>query len=222
MQCSRSLNKLKEVIAVATVLATISCLVPESAQAIQLKFSGSPNAGDELDFFLNTSVKGENSIFKEAIQEVTYKCKPESTAGCPKDLWGKELIFKSGDLKAKISKKSENTVKYDTVLAENSNFLRIVIRVTSDAQTANSLLTSLEPLISLKEKNFDVAAVVAHNEGGLEIFDGAFGNPFKVTQVPDPDFTSSLLGAGAIGTVLLLNRIGHSGKLAKSRLTRSE
>ena len=220
MDFSMGLNNLKKIMAVATVLATISCLVPESAQAIQLKFSGSPNAIDELDFFINTSVKGENSIFKEAIQEVTYKCKTESTAGCPEDLLGKELLFKSGDLKA--FEISENTVQYDTVLSENSNFLRIVIRVTSDAQTANSLLTSLEPLISLKEENFEVAAVVAHNEGGLVIGDGAFGNPFKLTQVPEPDATSSILGAGAIGTVLLLKRIGHSGKLAKSRLTRSE
>jgi hypothetical protein len=219
MDFSMGLNNLKKIMAVATVLATISCLVPESAQAIQLKFSGSPNAGDELDFFINTSVKGENSIFQEAIQEVTYKCKPESTAGCPEDLGGKELLFKSGDLKA--FEISENTVQYDTVLSENSNFLRIVIRVTADAQTANLLLTSLEPLISLKQENFQVAAVVAHNERGLEIRDQAF-RPFKVTQVPEPDFTSSLLGAGAIGTVLLLKRIGHSGKLAKSRLTRSE
>ena len=216
------LNNLKKIMAVATVLGTISCLVPESAQAIQLKFSGSPNARDELDFFINTSVKGENSIFKEAIQEVTYKCKKDSTAGCPADLSQveKELIFKLGDLKAfEISK---NTVQYDTMFSENSNFLRIVIRVTSDAQTANSLLTSLESLISLKEENFKVAAVVAHNKKELKIDDQAFGNSFKVTQVPDPDFTSSLLGAGAIGTVLLLKRIGHSGKLAKSRLTRSE
>lgn len=211
MGFSMGFNKLNKVMAGATAFATISCLMPESAQAIQLKFTGTPNSGDELNFILDTSITAKESTFEEAIQKVTYECTTDSDF-CPEAVLGKELNFGSGDLKAEIF---EDTVQYSTVLSKDYNVIKIVIRVNS---SDFRLLNSLEPLIPfIENEDFEVAADVAEKGEEFEIGDDAFGNPFTVTQVSEPDATSSLLGAGAIGAVLLLKRIGRSEKLAKNR-----
>jgi hypothetical protein len=78
MQCSRSLNKLKKVTAVATVIATISCLIPQSAQAGIFKASGNSTNTSQFTFDLDDSVQDQAGMdeskgeFPGAIQNFNF------------------------------------------------------------------------------------------------------------------------------------------------------
>lgn len=236
MGFSMGFNKLNKVMAVATVLATVSCLVPESAQAlnlvpesaqalvanindIQFKFSGTPNSEDKLDIFFNleTELDTSNLIFEKGIQKATYICAEYSTENCSLD---EKFIFSSGDLEAYqiafIDR--EPYVQYVAMLTginyftEEDAFLHIAIQIPSSSP--NLSIKAIEDLSEflLFNKNQEVGVFARLNER-LD-FDFLKDNAsqflqFSVTQVPEPNVTSSLLSAGAIGTVLLLKHIGR-------------
>lgn len=74
MSYSMNINKSKKIIAIATVITTISCLAPESAQA-RLRFSGTSNFPgiDIQSFVIDTTIQDSNTdvnvgIFDKAIQ----------------------------------------------------------------------------------------------------------------------------------------------------------
>ncbi len=215
MAYSISLNKLKNIIAGVTVLTTISCLVPESAQAIKLGFSGSPNASEtEVDFILDTSVnRNDVGRFEGAVQEVRFTCN-EPIFGCEK-VKGKEastsfpfkLDFGSGDLTA--YRISDDTVRYEAILSDaNSNNLWLNIRVFS---RDSELLTSLSTLSQLLEtKNYKVAARLYSPPS-----EGDFVQ-LPIREVPEPDATGSSL-VGALGAVSLLKGVKRSRKLQISQ-----
>jgi hypothetical protein len=116
MSCSTTLNKLKKVMAVATVLAAISCLVPESAQAVRAKLSGTPAANPRIDIFeleINLNARpsnpnnNENEIFfSEAITNFRGVFAEE---GRPEPLENIRvpLNFSSGDLTVSFLSQSD-------------------------------------------------------------------------------------------------------------------
>jgi hypothetical protein len=242
MQCSRSLNKFKKVIAVATVLATISCLVPESAQAIKLGFSGSPNGGASfLDFTLDTSVPPETTsdsnvvLFPEAIQDAEYMC-PREILVNPCTNEDREISFLPGTLRAsRITTETDlnrypssnsfiGGVKYEATLNSQSSSDFIEVGILVIQSSSFDLINSLSALGNLFP-NDDGSVSVSYVGIGFpnskeSPFIGA-GNRFKVVPefevVPEPDATSSLLGVGTIGAVLLLKRIKRSRKFQGSQ-----
>jgi hypothetical protein len=207
MGCLISSYNFNKAVALATALTTVACLVPESVQAGILRFSGSPNIGEtSLNFNLDDSVQDSKKLdpnigfFKGAVQQAIYTCETKnSNFGCNKK--GNKFLFKSGDLTA--SKISENTVQYEAMLSDGkSNVLNLAILVGSnDSAFINSLSALSQFLIENKKVN-----VVANLNSSSPLI-GDPGNPFHITEVPDPNMTSSLLGIGAIGTLLLLKRI---------------
>jgi hypothetical protein len=243
MQCSRSLNKFKKVIAAATVLATISCLVPESAQAILLRFSGSPNGGASfLDFTLDTSVPPETTsdsnvvLFPEAIQDAEYRCTGEILVfPCTNE--DREFSFLPGTLRAsRITTETDvnrypgsnslfiGGVKYEATLNSQSSSDFIEVGILVIQSSSFDLINSLSALGNLFPNNDGSVSVsyvgIAFPYSKESPFIGA-GNRFKVVSdvevVPDPDATRSLLGVGAIGAVLRLKRIKRSRKFQGSQ-----
>ncbi len=239
MQCSRSLNKFKKIIAVVTVLTTISCLVPKSAEAILLRYSGSPNSGvSSLTFTLDTSVPPETTsdsnvvLFPEAIQEAEYRCTGGTLLFCLNE--DREISFLAGTLRAsRITTETDlngypssnsfiGGVKYEATLNSQSSSDFIEFGILVNQSSSFDLINSLSALGSLLT-----------NDGGSDSYvgirapnskEGSFigaGSNFKVVPefevVPDPDATTSLLGVGAIGAVLVLKRIKRSRKFQGSQ-----
>jgi len=226
MAYSISLNNLKNIIAVVTVLTTISCLVPESAQAIKLGFSGSPNGGFTfLDFTLDTDVRDSNEalnegLFKEAIQEAKYTvCSgviPHSSPDtCVVD---REIYFLSADIQASLLTEADienlfhgigqiGEVKYEATLISNvDNFsLNFIFAVPPNG---SDLLNDLSGLSAFT--NTSVFTII-RGGGGLAL------GITPITEVPEPDVTGSLLGVGALGAVSLLKGVKRSIKLQISQ-----
>jgi hypothetical protein len=226
MQCARSLNKFKKVIAAATVLATISCLVPESAQAILLRFSGSPNGGASfLDFTLDTSVPPETTsdsnvvLFPEAIQEAEYRCNRGAFRLCLNE--DREISLLPGTLRAsRITTETDlngypssnsliGGVKYEATLNSQSSSDFIEVGILVIQSSSFDLINSLSALGSLFTNDDDPVSYVGIRAPNSK--EGPFiGDPsnFVVVPefevVPEPNATSSLLGVGAIGALLLL------------------
>jgi len=242
MQCSRSLKKFKKVIAVATFLATIPCLVPESAEAILLRYSGSPNGGaSSLEFTLDTSVSPETTsdsnvvLFPEAIQDAEYMCTGEILVNpCTNE--EREISFLPGTLRAsRITTETDlnggypssnsfiGGVKYEATLNSQSSSDFIEVGILVIQSSSFDLLNSLSALGNLfpnDDGSVSVSYVGIGFPSSNEVsFIGA-GRNFEVVPefevVPDPDATSSLLGVGAIGAVLVLKRIKRSRKFKGS------
>jgi len=207
-----NLNQLKKSITVATVLTIVACLVPESAQAIILKFSGSPNNNQTfVDFTINTSIKDSKpddpnvGLFKEAVQEATFTCSQSnnSTFGCTEA--GEIFSFSAGNLTA--SQISDDTVQYEALLFDsNFNYLRLGIRVNS---TDSEFINSLSPLgeVLIETGGIQVAALL----NSPNPLDAGLG--FQVTEVPEPDTIGCLLSAGILGVALLPKGSRRSRKL---------
>jgi hypothetical protein len=222
MDYSINLNNFKAVAVVATVLTTISCLVPEYAQALSLRFSGVPNSSESsLDFTLDTSVPGDSSgLFLGAIQEATYTCIEYRIDLCAGNT---EIFFRPGDLQAsQITESSlENFtngpgesfiggVQYEATLRDiDNNFLKFAFFVLpNDSNLINDLsnLSTFSLLPTVITESVNTMNFVPTN--------------FTITPqviVPEPNATSSLLGVGAIGAVLLLKRIKRSRKFQGSQ-----
>ena len=105
MSYSISFNNFKKVAAVATFLTTMVCLVPESAQAVRLRFSGAPNDDKStLVFILDTSIldaANDPNIgsFPGAIQNANYSCTTENSIS----VWcggQPQILFNPGNLQA--------------------------------------------------------------------------------------------------------------------------
>ena len=223
-----NLNNFKKSITVATVLTIAACLVPESAQAIILKFSGSPNAGETfVDFTINTSIKDSNpapnkGLFKGAVQEATFTCSPDRNPSFNCTRKGEIFSFNSGDLTASLT--SNNTVQYEATLFDAaSNVLTVGLLISPSGSNFNTfdLINSLSNLNQVLAENPRVLQIA----GQFQSQDpGAFLagvtvitiTPPPVTAVPEPDEVGSLLGTGAISTLLLLKRSRRSRKLTRS------
>jgi hypothetical protein len=222
MDYSINLNNFKAVAVVATVLTTISCLVPEYAQALSLRFSGVPNSSESsLDFTLDTSVPGDSSgLFQGAIQEATYTCIQSSIRFCAGNT---EIFFQPGDLQAsQITESSlENFpngpgedfiggVQYEATLRDiDNNFLKFAFFVRpSDSNLINDL-SNLSTFSSLPTQ-------ITERVNTMNFVPTRFTITPQVI-VPEPNATSSLLGVGAIGAVLLLKRIKRSRKFQGSQ-----
>ena len=222
MRCLISLNKFNKIIAAATILATISCLVSESAQAISLRFSGNPNAGETfLSFTLDTSIESEfkpdgSEYFPGAVQDVIFlKCKNpnpdrrEFLPNCETD----KFLFDSGDLT--FYRLSDNEVKYESMLFdENSNNLKLGISFTglSNAEFITSL-SDLNELLETQRPKFDARL---NSPDAPLTFVNSFTN-VEVAAVPEPNGANSILGIGAIGAVLLLKRTKRSRRIQGSQ-----
>ncbi len=104
-----NLNKLKKSTTVATVITIAACLVPESAQAIILRFSGTPAATPRIDIFefdinLNVSESNNNEgFFSGAIT----KFRGQFVGGEPENIIFLPLSFSSGNLTASVLSQSE-------------------------------------------------------------------------------------------------------------------
>jgi hypothetical protein len=227
MSYSIGLNNLKKVAAVATVFTIATCLVPESAQAVRLQFSGSPNTGETfLDFNLDTSIldsANEPNIgsFQGAIQNASYRCREDKISLCGGQ---PQIFFNPGNLQASpivslddVNPPIIDVVKYEARLdsRSSSDFIEFGIWVRP---SGFDIINSLSELSSIFINNPSDVYVAVRS---LNSQDGTFfvaGNRFEViTSVPEPDGTSSVLVAGAIG-VLLLKRIRRSKKLTQSKV----
>ncbi len=222
MDYSINLNNFKAVAVVATVLTTISCLVPEYAQALSLRFSGVPNSSESsLDFTLDTSVPGDSSgLFQGAIQEATYTCIESRIDLCAGNT---EISFLPGDLQAsQITAPSfENLtdrpgesfiggVKYEATLRDiDNNFLKFAFFVPP---TDSNLLNDLSNLSTFSF----LQTAITERVNTMSFIPTRFSITPQVI-VPEPNATSSLLGVGAIGAVLVLKRIKRSRKLQISQ-----
>ncbi|HAX76959.1 MAG TPA: hypothetical protein DCY88_14255 [Cyanobacteria bacterium UBA11372] len=238
MTYSINLNNFKKVAAVATFLTTMVCLVPESAQAVRLRFSGAPNDDKStLVFILDTSIldaANDPNIgsFPGAIQNANYSCTTENSIS----VWcggQPQILFNPGNLQASPRVPSDGVnnyqsffgynvgVKYEARLDSSSSsdfFIEFVILVkTSHFDIINSLSDLSSVFINNPSDVFVVISPLNSKNGNFT--PAGNGSSFKV--VPEPDATSSVLVAGAIG-VLLLKRIRRSKKLTQSKLTLSE
>jgi hypothetical protein len=223
MDYSINLNNFKAVAVVATVLTTISCLVPEYAQALSLRFSGVPNIDlTRLEFTLDTSVPGDSSgLFQRAIQEATYTCIESSIALCAQKT---EIFFQPGDLQAsQITESSlENFpngpdgerfiggVQYEATLRDiDNNFLKFAFFVP---RTDSNLINDLSNLSTFPS----LPTQITERVNTMSFVSTRFNITPQVI-VPEPNATSSLLGVGSIGAVLLLKRIKRSRKFQGSQ-----
>jgi len=222
MGYSISLNNFKTVAVVATVLTTISCLVPEYAQALSLRFSGSPNASEtSLKFTLDTSVPGDSSgLFLGAIQEATYTCIESRSDLCagnteisflPGDLQASQITDPSfGDLTNYPGESFIGGVKYEATLRDrDNNFLKFAFFVPP---TDSDLINDLSNLTTF---SFLQTAITERVNTMNFVGTSFFIRPQVI--VPEPNATSSLLGVGAIGAVLVLKRIKRSRKFQGSQ-----
>ena len=219
-----NLNNLKKSITVATVLTIAACLVPKSAQAVILKFSGTPNQTTPITFNLDASVENSDpdsneGLFKGAVQEATLVCN-ESIDSSLCSL-GEDLFFNPGDLTAVIS---DTEVQYQATLSDaNSNVLSFTIQVLlsdlafSGAELVDSL-SKLSQLLNETEIPSLVVTTEFRNSSGESSF-GAGSFNIEVIEVPEPGVTGILLGTGAMSTLLFLKRSKRSRKLTHSITT---
>lgn len=217
-----NLNNLKKSITVATVLTIASCLVPESAQAIILRFSGTPNTTTPVVFNLDTSVENSATdfpdsnigLFRGAVQQARLVCnEPINSSLCRS---GETLAFNPGDLSAFLI--SDTEVQYKaTLYGANSNVFSLTIQVVlsdsefNSADLADSLSKLSQFLIETETYNLSVAGALSESSG-----EGFVGFGVEAIEVPEPDAIGSLLGAGAISTLLLLKHSRRSRKLTYS------
>jgi hypothetical protein len=225
MDYSINLNNFKAVAVVATVLTTISCLVPEYAQALSLRFSGSPNSSaSSLDFTLDTSVPGDSSgLFQGAIQEATYTCIESSIALCagnteifflPGDLQASQITDPSfGDLTNYPGESFIGGVQYEATLSDiDNNFLKFAFFVLP---TDSNLINDLSNLSNLSTFS-ELPTQITENVNTMNFVPTRFTITPQVI-VPEPNATSSLLSLGSLGAVLLLKGVKRSRKLQISQ-----
>ena len=222
MDYSINLNNFKTVAVVATVLTTISCLVPEYAQALSLRFSGVPNSSESsLDFTLDTSVPGDSSgLFLGAIQEATYTCIQSRIDLCagiseisflPGDLQASKITDPSfGDLTNYPGDSFIGGVKYEATLRDrDNNFLKFAFFVPP---TDSDLINDLSNLTTFSF----LQTAITERVNTMNFIGTSFSIKPQVI-VPEPNATSSLLGVGTIGAVLVLKRIKRSRKFQGSQ-----
>lgn len=219
---SRGFKKFKSVTVLAAVLAVISGIVPESAEAIILRFSGNPNSGETtLEFNLDTSVPNTSSepdkgVFEGAIKDAKYSCKVASwctSSGTDKT----EFYFSPATLyasQAEILPDNRSEARYEAELRGQppyeSVFIQFFILVIQDRPNSFNIIDSLSELSSLlinHPGNGQVNISNLNSKNGL--FIGA-GSNFQV--VPEPNSASSLLCFGSLGAVSLLKRVKRSRK----------
>ncbi|MFB2983056.1 hypothetical protein [Microseira sp. BLCC-F43] len=236
MSYSIGLSNFKKVAAVATVFTIATCLVPDSTQAVRLEFSGSPNTGETyLDFNLDTSILDSANApnigsFLGAIQNASYRCSENSISFCGGQ---RQIFFNPGNLQASpiVSLADLNNypaadrfiggVKYEARLdsPSSSDFIEFGILV---GPSGFDLINSLSELSSVFINNRSDVYVGVRDLNSQDGFFIGAGSRFEViTSVPEPDGTSSVLVAGAIG-VLLLKPIRRSKKLTQSKVTLSK
>jgi hypothetical protein len=232
MDYSINLNNFKTVAVVATVLTTISCLVPESAQAGIVKGSGSATNSSTFNFDLNTSAPNLEGTFLEAIQN--FNVTPTSGLGgaitnfgvcgnsvCPH---GNVTITRlTTDSRGNISGLNfgldelqmilpslgssginfpNDVLRYDVTFVGTSSDPELIWFIQSNDSTLINDLSSLSRF-SIIEGIFPRGAV---------LLDGQVNRGSRFTfslqvpseQVPEPSATASLVGIG--GAVALLKR----------------
>lgn len=226
MVFSMSLSKLKQVMVLATVFATISCLDPESAQA-RLRFSGVSNFIPEsdiseikVDFVLGDNFEGSiEGFFPRAI--LSFKSIANPLSNSPKPL----LSCFYGDLKASQIRLNFNDslieqLHLDERFTDNDvfkyegTFSNISEECPSGVELT-FLTPSTENLKQLSQVPGKVRIPIPEEFGGSPglFVDAVYpldGVPLDVIQVPEPVTTSSLLSFGALGTASLLKRRRHS------------
>jgi len=245
MDYSMSLNNFKKVAAVATFLSTLACLTPDSAEAITLlRFSGSSFNGSQISFNINTSVsKSILGYFPNAIEDFKFNFNIGE---------GVKAEFKFGNLTASLENGCDNKygfaenecVKYEVAFDTNPNNVqlyefnqepnnlppedfRLFLHIpTTNEDFINSLSTELPQPIVVEVGSRDepelFIQITSQNGTCLDAGDPVGPCTIDTEEVPEPSETVGLLGAGAIGTLLLLKRSRRSRKVASSGLTVSE
>ena len=218
-------NKFKNVLAVTTTLALVSCLVPEVVQAGLLRANGSATNASEFEIFIEDSIPGINGYFSGAIQG--FNLSPGSfftnseICGTPTCPLGNLTV-------SKLSTDSTgNIAGLDFGLQELNNFL------SSEDPNSNLSLgdtrydvsfvgTTLEPeLIWFIDSNDDS---LINNLSDLSKYDPIYGVfsangseggafSFSVKPVPEPSTTAGVIGVGVLGAASLLKRNKNRKKL---------
>jgi len=233
MAYSIGLNSLKNVIAVATALATVTtCLVPKSAQAL-IRFSGSPNSGTAYWVYdIDTSVPDLDpnpnaGLFPGAIQNFKLVLCTDSYSDlaldtpCSGNYLVREVAFQVGDLISSPITESNRPqyeeyiggggVRYDASFTttdpgfENPNNLSIFVA----PPLASDLINSLSGLYSTFVSNSNLIGADMSEFAEVQFPAGGtvvLGVDFTAVDVPEPNATGGLLSAGAIGALLLLKR----------------
>jgi hypothetical protein len=248
MDYSMSLNNFKKVAAVATFLSTLACLTPDSAEAITLlRFSGSSFNGSQISFNINTSVsKSILGYFPNAIEE--FKFNFNIGEGVKAEFkFGNLTASLENGCANKYGFAEDDCVKYEVAFDTNPNNVqlyefnqepnnlppedfRLFLHIpTTNEDSLDSLLTELPQPIVVEVGYSDEPEQflqITFQEGSC-LDEGDPVGPCTIETinaeaVPEPSETTSLLGAGAIGGILLLKRSRRSRKLASSKLTLSE
>ncbi|MBW4630400.1 MAG: hypothetical protein KME30_00415 [Iphinoe sp. HA4291-MV1] len=245
-----SLNNLKKVLAVGTVLTVAACFIAESAQAqageeVNLdqlenlfRYSGSPNAGaTDFEFILKTSVTDSDTDpnlgkFPGAIRDAKYTCITKNfLPGC--DTAGKVFLFEPGELTASLITSDNVTnylagegfidgVKYEARLnsVNSPDFIELGILVKPSGNL--DLINSLSNLKSVIIDDTSSFYVGVRDLNSQNGFFTGVVSRFTAIKVPEPNATTPLLGVGTLGALLLLKRNRRSIRIFENKLTRSE
>lgn len=219
MGFSMSFNKLNKVMAVATVLATVSCFAPKSAEAA--RFSGSPNC-DVFDFTLDNSGTIQDSVYilkdqsdcssKFVFKFDSEKLTPSPISGSDVKNFNLPNKFKNGN--KYISKLSgRETISLEPVSLKLGFFLSPAI-----SNSVADLIQFLEHQESGDSDSFISGVIfVSGNLEKIGLDDQdiqrlksfqRFEASFEV--IPEPSATGTLLGIGFLGAALLLKRSKYS------------
>jgi hypothetical protein len=235
MQCSRSLNKLKKVTAVATVIATISCLIPQSAQAGIVKASGRATNLSRITFDLDDSIQNQAGTdkskgeFPGAIQNFNIVGFFNNSSFCgndtcpPGDLTVSQLTtdsngnipglgFGLGPLQEIVNVPSTPTIDF------SKNVLRYDVRFVSTKPQPDliwfiqsndfNLINDLAGLSQFKTITGIIPRDVLVFDNRVVNDGGRFGISLEGSskEVPEPTATASLVGVGILGAVVGLKR----------------
>jgi len=215
-------------IAVAAFLTMAISLHPESAQARNQcsvinpcpRLSGSPNAGEfRLDFDIDFSdLNSSTGFFPDVIQNAKYTACINGaglSSGCPTFSLFFEPSYLISSLLPSTDSKFPGGTSYETIVNDrNSNFLKFTLFLPLEDSANDPLhsLVDLNQFLNVKKlvllSSSSLNNPLPPSSGGAQTIP-LVSAPEQPTNVPENP-TSVLLGAGIMGAILVLKRLGRS------------